>query len=220
MLPDGDVIVSGTGGYPIDFGDGAVRKPIPTSDTFWSVFWRREPRAGASDSRISPSSGTVVTAAPDGTLWLAGDTNVAVQFGWWPTPIQHRTRSVFRSLHGRRINIASYVIASTNSSAYVNSIARRCGRSNRTRWRSRRRHELWSRPDARGRWKLLILKQAPNGLVRWAHRFCRIATYNNQVAGRRCRAKRTSARGGYVGQASTVGSVTLSPWGFLLTATQ
>ncbi len=219
VLPDGDVIVSGTGGYPIDFGDGAVGTD-PNVDTFLVRFSAQGTARWSKRFKVSPSSGTVVTAAPDGTLWLAGDTNVAVNLGGGPRP-SSTGRGLFSGhFTGAGDHIASYVIAS-NSSAYVNSIAVDAAGQIVLGGAVEGDMNFGPGPTLAADGNCYFLKQAPNGLVRWAHRFCGSgATYNNQVQGVAVAPNGQVLAGGYVGQASTVGSVTLSPWGFLLTVTQ
>ena len=216
ILPDGDVLLSGTGGYPIDFGDGMVGSE-PTAETFLVRFSPQGVARWSKRFKISPSAGTVVAAVSDGTLWLAGDTNLAVDLGGGPRP-SSTGRGLF-SAHftGAGQHIASYVIASTRTT-YVNSI--RVDENGQIILGGVADGDidfgLGPTTDAAG--PCFFLKQAPSGRVRWAHRFCGAGpSYNNQVQGVAVAPNGQVLAGGYIGQANTVGSVSLSPWGFLLT---
>ena len=218
VLPDGDVLLNGTGGYPIDFGDGAVGTD-PNVDTFLVRFSPQGVARWSKRFQITPSSSTVVAAASDGTLWMAGDTNRAVNLGGGPRP-SSTGRGLFSAHYsGTGEHIASYVIPS-NVTAYVHSLAVDAMGQIVVGGAVEGDMNFGPGPTPATAGNCFFLKQAPSGLVRWAHRFCApTASYNNQVMGVAVAPSGQVLAGGYVGQATTVGTVPLSPWGFLLTVT-
>lgn len=218
VLPDGDVLLNGTGGYPIDFGDGAVGTD-PMVDTFLVRFSPQGVVRWSKRFKVAPSSGTVVAAAPDGTLWMAGDTNLAINLGGGPRP-SPTGRGLFSGhFSGAGEHIASYVIPS-NSTSYVNASA--VDASGQLVFGGVVEGDInfgpGPMPAAAG--TCFFLKQAASGLVRWAHRFCAAnPSYDNQVQGVTVAPNGQVLAGGSLSEATQVGTVSLSPWGFLLTVT-
>ena len=218
LLPDGDVLLNGTGGYPIDFGDGGVGTD-PNVDTFLVRFSPQGVARWSKRFRIAPSSTTVVAAAPDGSLWMAGDTNLAVDLGGGPRPSK-TGRGVFTAHYsGAGEHLASYVIASTRTS-YTNTIVVDATGQIVVGGVADGDVDFGFGTTTNDAGPCFFLKQAPGGLVRWVHRFGGGPTYNSQVKGVAVAPNGQVIAGGYLGQAATVGPVSLSPWGFMLTVTQ
>ena len=218
VFPDGDVLLNGTAGYPIDFGDGAVGTD-PNVDTFLVRFSPQGVARWSKRFRIAPSSTTVATVAPDGSLWMAGDTNIAVDLGGGPRPTATGHGLFSARFSGSGEHIASYALPHTGT-AYITSIA----------IDSTGQAVMGGAADAdvdfgfgnttAAAGVCIWFKQSPWGPVRWAHRFgATSAYYNNQVMGVAVTPTDQVVSGGYISQASTVGSVSLSPFGFVLTAT-
>ena len=216
VFPDGDVLFVGTGGYPIDFGDGKVGED-PDANAFVVRLSPQGAARFAKRYRIALSSTLATATAPDGTFWLGGDTSRPLDLGGGA-----RTSPTGRALFAGHLSatgehIASYLMP-TSGSAYATTMA----------------------VDATGQIILggagdsdidfglgttkadagycFFFKLAPGGPLRWARRFGGTAAlYSNRVQGVAVTPTGQVLAAGDVSQNVTVGSVSLSPWGFLLT---
>lgn len=221
VLPDGDVLLNGAGGYGIDFGDGSVGTD-PMSDTFLVRFSPQGAARWSKRFKISASSGTSVAAAPDGTLWMAGDTNIAVDLGGGPRP-SATGRGLFSGhFTGAGEHIASYVIPSNATTyTYINASVVDASGQLVVGGVVEGDMDFGPGPTTAAAGNCFFLKQAPSGLVRWAHRFCAAGpSYNNKVQGVAVAPNGQVLAGGYLGEATKVGTVSLAPFGFLLAVTQ
>ena len=218
VFPDGDVLLNGTGGYPIDFGDGAVGTN-PSVDTFLVRFSSQGVARWSKRFRVAPSSTTVATVAPDGNIWMAGDTNIAVDLGGGPRPTSTGRGLFSARFSGSGEHIASYALPHTGT-AYITSIAVDSTGQAVMGGAADGDVDFGFGNTTAAAGLCILFKQSPWGPVRWAHRFGGTsAYYNNQVMGVAVTPTDQVVSGGYIGQASTVGSVSLSPFGFALTTT-
>lgn len=215
VLPDGDVLITGTGGYPIDFGDGMVG----TDNTVDTFLVRLSPQGVARWSKrlhISPYSGVLTAAAPDGSLWFAGDTNRAVDFGGG-VRTSPTNRALFSAHYaGSGAHLDSFLIPS-NGGTLVSAMAVDSTGQVLLGGQVSGAIDFGLGPTTAAAGSAYFLKHAATGQVRWAHRFG--GTGSDQVNGIAVGADNRVAVGGVVTQASTVGTVALSPFGFLLAVT-
>jgi hypothetical protein len=218
VLPDGDLIMSGGLGYPVDFGDGRVGTD-PTVDSFLVRFSAQGVAKWSKQLQISPSSTIVTAAAPDGSLWLAGDTNRAVDFGGGTRP-SPTGRGVFSAHYsGEGIHLGSFLIPSTPSS-YVNAVAVDSTGQLIVGGCSESDIDFGFGITTKSAGTSYFFKQAANGQVRWAHRFGGIrSTSNDEVKGVALSPNDQVIAGGYLSQNTSLDTVPLTPFGFFLTTT-
>jgi hypothetical protein len=169
ILPDGDVLMSGTAGASIDFGDGDKGSPIdstflvrfsPQGVGRWSKRWNLD-----ANSRC-------VAAAPDGTLWFATDLNNKnpIDLGGGPRSSPTGYGLLTAHFSGTGAYLDSFILSSSASS-YFNAIAIDSTGQLVAGGMADGDVDFGLGPTTDADGEAFFFKQSGTGLVRWAQRF-------------------------------------------------
>lgn len=218
VFPDGDILLSGHGGYPIDFGDG-MTGTNPDVDTF---VVRLSPAGAARYSKrflVSPYSLVVSTTAPDGSFWLAGDTNRALDLGSGPRS-SPTGRALFAAHFASTGEPGAIHLTPTESGTYVNAVAVDSTGQIVLGGVAGGEVDFGLGKTSATAGSCFFLKQAASGTVRWVHRFGNTrGTAYDEVKGVAIAPGDQVVAGGYLSMMTRLGSVALSPYGYMVTVT-
>ena len=215
VMSDGDVVVAGTAGYPIDFGDGNVGTN-PSVDAFLVRFAPDGVARWSKRFVQRQYSVSTVVAGNGGTIWYVGDFNGSVDFGGGPrTPSTNR--AIFWAQYsGSGAHLGSFMLPSNNGIYLTNPAVDSTGQI-----------VLGGRADGDIDFgfgntvvtagQSFLVKSAADGRVRWAHRFG--GTSYDEVKGTAILPGDQVVGAGLVSKSTQVGTVGLSPYSFLLTLT-
>lgn len=215
VMPDGDVVMSGGGSYPIDFGDGDVGTD-PTVTTFLVRFAPSGVARWSKRFVQHQFSSSTVVAGSGGTIWYVGDFVGTLDFGGGPrTPATGR--AIFWTQYsGLGAHLGSFMLPS-NTSIYLTNPA--VDATGQIVLGGRVEGDLdfgFGNTDATAG-RAFFFKSAADGRVRWAQRFG--GTSNDEIKGAAILPGDQIVAAGVLSQAASVGTVGLSPYSFLLTVT-
>lgn len=216
VLPDGDVVLTGSGGYPIDFGDGNVG----TDPMVDSYLVRLAPDGKARWSkryRLRPYSGRNVTTGPGGTVWLYGDQNGTVDYGGGPrTPATGR--GVFWAQYaGDGAHLSSFVLPS-NSGIYLNHAVIDESGQIVSGGRAEGDVDFGAGNTTAAAGRAFFFKSTADGRVRWAHRFGGDGS-DDESLGVGLLPGGQIVVGANPSKASTLGAATVGPGASIITVT-
>lgn len=169
VLPDGDVVIAGTGGYPIDFGDGNVGAD-PQVDTFLVRFSPGGVARWSKRFQVNPYSTTNVTSAADGSIWYVGDLNGAVDFGGGPRAPATGRGIFWAHYTGTGAHLGSYVLPAS-AGIYLTQAAVDSTGQLVMGGRAEGDIDFGAGVTTRADGQAFFFKSAQSGLVRWARRF-------------------------------------------------
>lgn len=215
VLPGGDVLLAGTAGYPIDFGDGNVGSD-PSVDTFLVRFSPQGVARLSKRFKIHPSSVTFVAAAPDGSYWYAGDTNTTVDFGGGPRS-SPTGRALFTAHYSSENAYLEAFLIPTQPTTYLTCIEIDASGQLILGGQVNGDVDFGLGTTMASAGNVFFLKRT-GGVTRWVHRFGSGSFDKTQGVAINPSTLQVHAAGA-LSNTVTLGSVSLSPSAFLLTTT-
>ena len=214
MLPDGDLLMSGTSGGAIDFGDGSKGNAV---DSAFLV--RFSPQGvGRWSKRWALNANTLlVAAAPDGTLWIGTDLNkksVDVGSGPLSSPTGYGLLAAHFTGAGAYL---SSTLLSSGASSYFSGIAVDATGQLVAGGLADGDIDFGFGPTRNTDGRAFYFKQAQTGQMRWAQRFGATATID--VEGIAASPDGHVLVAGSVDENLMLGTVLLTPHSFVLSLT-